>query len=122
MVPDMKSEEARKLANILLEHHRYLRTDLTLTADTIAPKHMLPYGELCARAELEHLTRTVGYFLAQVAGWCWERQLPPLNSLAVNAVTKEPGGGYDEAVGCSLANWWDEVRACVACEKYPRQI
>jgi hypothetical protein len=118
----MKSDEARILANVLLEHHRHLCTELKLTPDTVTPQHMLPYGELCSKAGLEYLTRSVGFFLAQVAEWCYERRLPPLNSLAVNADSKEPGHGYDEAAGCSLKNWWNEVRACIACRTYPRQI
>jgi hypothetical protein len=122
MKQPMKTDEARVLANILLEHHRYLRKDLKLTPDTLTPQHMLPYGELCARADLKYLTRTVGYFLAQVAEWCYERRFPPLNSLAVNAESREPGNGYDGAAGCSLEHWWDEVKACVACKSYPQEI
>ena len=118
----MRTEEARRLANILLEHHRHLRTDLKLTPETVTPQHMLPHGELCARADLQFLTQTVGHFLGQVAEWCYEKRVPPLNSLAVNAATRVPGDGYDGAAGCSLANWWNEVRACVACKKYPQQI
>jgi hypothetical protein len=118
----METEEAPGLANVLLDHHRHLRQDLQLTPDSVNPHHMLPYGELCAKAKLEYLTRTVGHFLGQVADWCHESGLPPLNSLAVNEHTRVPGDGYDSAVGCSLAHWWDEVRSCVACESYPHRI
>jgi len=120
--PSMETEEARVLANVLLAHHRHLRQDLHLTPDSVTPQHMLPYGELCAKANLQYLTRTVGHFLGQVAEWCHENGLPPLNSLAVNEQSKVPGSGYDGAVGCSLTHWWDEVRKCVACKGYPHRI
>jgi hypothetical protein len=71
---------------------------------------------------MEYLTRTVGHFIGQVAEWCYQKGVPPLNSLAVNAVTQEPGDGYDGAAGCNLNNWWDQVRACIACKKYPQPI
>ncbi len=83
---------------------------------------MLPYGELCTKANLDFLTRGVGPFLYQIAEWCADSGFPPLNSLAVNGTTKVPGEGYDTAPGCSEINWWNEVRACIACNKYPPMI
>jgi hypothetical protein len=118
----METEEARALANVLLEHHRHLCQNLHLTPVSVAPQHMLPYGELCAKANLGYLTRTVGHFLGQVAEWCHENGLPPLNSLAVNEQTRMPGEGYDGAAGCSLAHWWNEVQACITCSTYPHRI
>lgn len=117
----METPEARTLANILLEHHRFLRDHLKLTPDTVQPKHMLPYGELCTRAGMDYLTRGVGHFLPQVAQWCLSNGLPPLNAMAVNAQTKMPGDGYYAAAGSHL-DWWNDVQACIACSKYPQQV
>jgi len=117
----LETDEARMLANILLEHHRYLRGHLWLTPDTVQPKHMLPYGELCTRAGLGYLPLGLDHFLGQVAYWCQSKGLPPLNALAVNAQTKMPGDGYYAVAGSHL-NWWSNVQACIACGKYPQQV
>ena len=117
----METDEARMLANIVLEHHGYLRGHLWLTPDTVQPKHPLPYGEHWTRAGLGYLTHGVDHFFGQVAYWCQSNGLPLLNALAVNAQTKMPGDGYYAVAGSHL-NWWSNVQACIACGKYPQQV
>jgi hypothetical protein len=107
-------EIAQRLAAILVEHHKDIRG--RRTPDTITPDDMLPYKQLCRRAGMEELTRTVGGFLYEIAEHCHAHGLPPLNSLAINREEKKPGHGYDGAPGCSEIEWWKEVKSCVAYE------
>jgi len=110
--------EAQALAQALLDHHRKLSRlhgESTVNIDSF----VMPYAELCERAGVPHLKPTVGKFLREIAGWCHENRWPPLNSLAVNHQTGRPGRGYDNAPGCSLEHWQDQVTACVRFKDYP---
>lgn len=82
----MKAESIA-LCNSLLDRHRERciigneqRADCTIT-----------YGELCREAGVEHIVRSVGRFLQEVAEWSAAHKFPPLNSLAVNAETRQAG-------------------------------
>jgi hypothetical protein len=110
--------EAIALAKVLLAHHAALSKKKVRT-----PQDMFPYKKLCERAGLPWLERGVGKPLGEIAEWCHIHGWPPLNSLAVNSWTLEPGGGegggYDRAAGCSIVNWWNDVERCLACDDYP---
>jgi hypothetical protein len=82
---------------------------------------LIPYKQLCEKAGVPDLTRVVGDFLNELAIWCQQNGLPPLNSLAINGAELKPGPGYDKAAGCSEINWWNEVCDCVS-SVYPPTI
>ena len=111
--------ETIQLAGRLLQCHAAIRA--TRTPATVTPKDLIPYGKLCDDVGLSFLTRGVGPFLGELAQWCYDHGLPPLNSLAINAEELKPGPGYDDAAGCSEITWWKEVQACVAAQ-YPARI
>ena len=95
--------ETELLAARLLKCHATIRAKKT--AETVVPSDLIPYGKLCEEVGLGYLTRAVGNFLGEIAEWCYENGLPPLNSLAINAEEMKPGPGYKDAVGCSETNW-----------------
>jgi hypothetical protein len=111
--------ETVQLAARLLQCHAQIRA--ARTPATVTPKDLIPYGKLCDDSGLSYLTRGVGPFLGELAQWCFDRGLPPLNSLAINAGELKPGPGYDDAAGCSEITWWKEVQACVGAQ-YPACI
>ncbi len=111
--------ETQQLAARLLQCHAAIKA--IRTPQTVTPKDLIPYGKLCSDVGLSYLTRGVGTFLGELAQWCYQQGLPPLNSLAINADEMKPGPGYDGAAGCSEITWWNEVQACVAAQ-YPAQI
>jgi hypothetical protein len=111
------SPEAQKLAQALLEHHRSVCRRFQTTASI--ESYLIVYGDLCEQAGLSRLKPNVGKFLREVAQWCHDNGWPPLNALAVNHETREPGSGYDRAPGCSRERWQDEVMACINFAGYP---
>jgi len=40
----------------------------------------------------------------------------------VNAESRMPGEGYDDAENCSVVNWPAEAAACLAFEDYPEHV
>jgi hypothetical protein len=112
-------QETELIAARLLKCHAAIRSHAT--SETVTPNDLIPYGKLCEEAGVPHITRVVGFFLGEIAEWCFENGFPPLNSLAINADEMKPGPGYKDAVGCSEINWWKEVQTCVARE-YPARI
>lgn len=111
--------ETIRLAKELLWWHTHIKKHKT--ADTVAPRDLIPYKKLCERAGVPDAYRVVGGFLGELASWCAGHNLPPLNSLAINGAEQKPGPGYDHAEGCSEINWWKEVEACIAAD-YPSRI
>jgi hypothetical protein len=111
--------ETELLAAGLLKCHAGIRAHRT--PETVTPRDLIPYKKLCERAGVPHIVRAVGNFLGELAEWCFEHKLPPLNSLAINGEEMKPGPGYDTAAGCSEINWWAEVKACIAAD-YPPHI
>jgi hypothetical protein len=110
------SPEARALAKALLNHHREIvRPPGQVSTDSA----LIPYGLLCDRAGLRYLQRNVGPFLREIAEWCHDNGWPPINSLAVNHKSRQPGEGYDKAPGCSRLNWLQEVEECIRFTGYP---
>jgi hypothetical protein len=117
-------EEARVLARELLRRHEQICRQLGVhtaeeVTDGMIDRSMMAYGVLCDRAGVPFLTHVSGHFLGEIAEWCIENEWPPLNALAVNGESKEPGHGYDGAAGCSLSAWVDEVKKCIAFSGYP---
>ncbi|HSE90215.1 MAG TPA: hypothetical protein VLJ79_28665 [Candidatus Binatia bacterium] len=115
------SPEAQKLAQALLDHHRKV-CRLQSEASPSLESCLIIYGDLCEKAGLSHLKPNVGKFLREVAQWCHDNGWPPLNALAVNHDTRRPGHGYDNAPGCSLERWQDDVAACIRFTDYPDVI
>jgi hypothetical protein len=111
--------ESELLAAGLLKCHARIR-EAGITAQTVHQKHLIPYKLLCEESGVPHVTRIVGSFLGEIATWCYERKLPPINCLAINGAELKPGPGYDTADGCSEATWWKEVEACVTADYPPR--
>lgn len=107
------SAEAVALYRTLLRHH-----ELVCSPGAPVNACLIFYDKLCNEAGVPHLTRIVGQFLGEVAELCASKGWPPINSLAVNKESRMPGDGYDEAVGCSLFSWADEVRACIDFRRY----
>jgi hypothetical protein len=121
------SAEARAVANVLLAQHREVcrRVKISIedSSDDVVNECTLTYGTVCERAKMLHLTHIVGRFMEEVAQWCADNGWPPLNSLAVNAESWIPGGGYDGAGGiCDQCLWPQQVRECIKFRKYPRTI
>jgi hypothetical protein len=79
----------------------------------------ISYGVLCDHAGVPWLVQSLKPFLCEIAAWCAEKDWPPLNALPVRSDTHMPGDGYDDAAGCSLITWADEVRRCIAFRGYP---
>ena len=121
------SEEARAVANVLLAHHREVCRPVRIATEKISDDLVndctLTYGTVCERAHMQDLTHIVGRFMGEIAEWCADNTWPPLNSLAVNAESWIPGGGYDGAGGiCEQQLWPQQVRACIKFRKYPREV
>jgi hypothetical protein len=116
--------EEGELYKILVQHQRQERTKLKgrKPSDVDLDRFLIPYGELCRRAGLEFLTHSVGLPLSRIALWCEQNGKPPLNSLAVNKDTRQPGNGYDGAAGSHIGHWVEEVISTVACEDYPDEM
>jgi hypothetical protein len=113
--------EAQALAQTLLRHRKGVwraRGGEELNVDAC----LITYGDLCDRAGVSQVKPAVGGYLREIAQWCHANGWPPLNALAVNYDTRRPGRGYDAAPGCSLAQWADQVRACVDFPGYPDAV
>ncbi len=113
------SPVARDICQILLDHHRRVTS---LPRRPNYPGYLITYGVLCEAAGVPEITRSVGVPLGEVAQWCADNGWPPLNSLAVNADTYEPGEGYENATGCSTTGWFAEVEQCLSCTQYPATV
>lgn len=109
---------AKRLADELLEHHRRVCVPYR-QRPPVVDQCVIPYGDLCRRAGVPGIERGVGVYLREVADWCMENGWPPLNSLAVNAESRAPGGKYDSAPGCSLRNWDEEAKQTIIFDGYP---
>lgn len=83
--------ESMALVNALLDRHR----ERCITGREPHDNCTISYGELCRDAQVPHILRPVGSFLQEVAEWCAEHGFPPLNSLAVNSESREPGENYE---------------------------
>lgn len=118
--------ESRALANALLDRHRTIcrtlgRRDPDDVDDDDIKLSVVSYGDLCERAGLgrsfAHASRN---FLYEIAQWCDEHDWPPLNALAVNEESHQPGEGYSKAPGCT--DWPDNVRRVIAFTSYPAHV
>jgi len=113
------TDEAQALTQALLDHHRSMGAPANRPENP--DPYTIQYGNLCERAGVPWLTRSVGQFLRETAKWCDDNGWPPINSLAVND-TGMPGGGYDIAAGCSLLQWPEQVRDTIVFGGYPRTV
>jgi len=107
--------ESIALCNELLQQHQRV----CITGNELTGECIIAYGELCRNAGVSHILRSIGQFLLEVAEWCAHNNMPPINAFAVNAENCMPGESYDVAPSCSLLNWADEVRMCIAYRDYP---
>lgn len=112
--------EAKSLTQVLLDHHRNVCLPANHPHDP--DPYTIPYKTLCERAGVPWLTQSVGHFLQETAEWCDAKSWPPINSLAVNADTRRPGEGYDNAPNCSLETWLDQVMECIDFRGYPTTV
>jgi hypothetical protein len=113
--------EARKLGQVLLDHHRVKREEHPPGKRVLLPRYTIRYNDLCNRAGVPHVLRIVGTFLSEIAEWCADEDFPPLNSLAVGEVGV-PGEGYDGAGGFHAVHWPKDAEACVRFEGYPESM
>lgn len=115
------SPVATDLVNTLLEHRRAVlhRSHGALPDPDGA---VLPYGDLWERIGSPEDLGRVGAYLKEVAGWCADHGWPPLNALVVNGKKRRPGRRYNEAPGCSLDRWEQDVRACLEFTGYPDTV
>lgn len=109
------SAVAQDLANALLAHHR-----AKCQPNASLRSCLITYGALCRNANRPTYTRGSGRYLREVAEWCQQRSLPPINALAVNGKRKKPGPLYDVAPGCSITNWPSEAQSAIDCTRYPQ--
>lgn len=114
------SPEARALAQVLLNHHWQVCSENKVLTTTDSA--LISYGVLCNTAGLSYLTHNVGPFLREIAEWCHNKGWPPINSLAVNHLTRMPGEGYEKAPGCSLLHWPEELEATIRFSGYPDTV
>jgi hypothetical protein len=116
--------EARAITHELLRRHEEIRAQFSVhtaksVTDGMIRQSVISYGVLCQRVGAPFLTHCVGHFLGEIAECCANNCWPPLNALAVNSETGMPGEGYDDADGCSLLHWPDEIKRCIAFDRYP---
>ena len=113
---------AKALANTLLTHRLARLQEHPPGKRIIERNYTITYGDLCQRAAFPGTPQSVGRFLGEIAQWCADNDLPPINSLAVNAESGIPGESYDGAAECSIANWPAELEACVRSSEYPSRV
>jgi hypothetical protein len=111
--------EAEAMLRFLLEHHRQVCIDQGWTA---LRDCTTTYGVMCREAGVPHLIRRMWPFLYEVAEWCQERNLPPINALVVLDGDGVPGASYANAPGYSLANSVDEAERVIRERRYPEDI
>lgn len=111
--------ESKLLGQALLDHRRRTVTQHPPGNKLNLSRHTVAYGELCNRAGVPHLTKSVGSFLQEIALWCQSAGYPPLNALAVSAATGIPGEGYDGAGDCEIVHWPAQAESAVRFTGYP---
>lgn len=114
--------EARVLGQELLNLHK-ARTAAHPPGKRLAlQRYTISYSDLCASAGVPHITRIVGGFLGEIAEWCATNNFPPLNALAVNSQSGQPGEGFDGAGGFKAIDWPKHVEECVRFTSYPAKM
>lgn len=114
---------AQKLGNVLLTRHRRLCTKARRALAEIPDDFVEDVVISCMTAA--HLIgatnpHSVGTYLRELAKWCYDKDLPPLNALVITERLGMAGHGYYKAPGCR--NWHVDVRRCIACRDYPARI
>ncbi len=116
------SNLGRALANALLRKHAAAVETYPVGKTIARNNYLISYGDLCAVAKVPVSPLAIGPYLSEIAEWCRDEQFPPLNALAVNATTKQPGSSYNGAGGFKFASWPTDVEACVRWTKYPPSV
>lgn len=116
---------AYELGNALLERHRRLCAPLDIQRSEEVTRKMIDdsvisYKTLCESINAGEVTHGVGKFLFELAKWCEASGVPPINSLAVSAQSKNPGTGYFLAPGGE--DWDLRVKECIAYKSYPYRL
>jgi DNA-binding XRE family transcriptional regulator len=114
------SARARRLCQTLLNHHR-ARTKTRPPGKQVSPgSYTISYSDLCLTAGVPNEPANNRCY-GEIADWCLDNEWPPLNSLAVNKDTRQPGDGYDGSGDfCDLMEWPTQVEACIRFNGYPR--
>lgn len=115
------SPVARALTDTLLAHHQHICRSHTFRPP-ITDRCLITYGTLCRDAGYPGIQQGIGRYLQEVAEWCSTNEYPPLNSLAVNQDSRQPGDSYDLAPGCSINDWPAEADSCIVFESYPSRV
>jgi len=111
---------SRRLYEELVKHHRVVCANVP-DGEINVKDYVIAYGVLCDRAGAPELVGVIQSFLQEIAVWCNSQRppIPPINALAVNKDTRQPGDGYDNAPGCNIATWPAEAESCIRFERYP---
>lgn len=111
------TNRAIKIGNKLLKQQRKVRGAVTQRS---VMKSTIFYKKLWRAVGTGR--KKIGRPLKEIAEWCRDHNLPPLNALAVSRKTYEPSEKYDGAGGFRLVNWPSDVRKVLACRKYPKRF
>ena len=122
----MMKPKTRAITQVLLKRRRAAHSSLSKGVEYLIINHTIEYAELCHRAGNPCHPQSAGKYLTELAAWCQEKGWPPLNALAVQQVRdkskRTPGAQYDEAPGCDLRRWKDQLLSCIAFEGYPEEV
>ena len=112
---------SRDLGNALLARHKQICHGFAGKPEDLISDAVISYKALLGVIGApETLAKSIGGYLNKLAVWSREKNLPPINSLAVNGASGTPGAGYYIAPGCG--DWDQEIRDCIACKNYPAII
>jgi len=112
------TSEARALARVLVYHH----SNLGLRAHGLTDIDPDPF--LITRRFMSASGRPFSYsdrrtFPTRSCSMVRGEWLAATKSLAVNRETRRPGEGYDNARGCNLVEWHNDVIRCITYDRYP---
>jgi hypothetical protein len=116
--------KATAICQVLLAHHKRTCGHADFVADDIHAD--VVYSSCLTYLDVSKLAggpmpTFMGPFLDEVTLWCQKRGYPSLASLVVNAKSRRPGPGYDQAPNLTLADWPNEVRRCIGFKRYPER-
>ncbi|HUI90830.1 MAG TPA: hypothetical protein VLX68_01155 [Chitinivibrionales bacterium] len=113
--------KTKKILNVLLEHHK-LTCISNKFSEVPITTFLITYGKLQKKTGIAINLYSIGPYLDDIATWCFENGYPPLNALAVNSASQEPGEGYDLAEGCSTETWEIDVERVIEYRGYPTVV
>lgn len=112
----MMKSRAVLLLKALLKHQKNIHDKAAI--ERKINKYTITYGELCVLAGIPGHEIGIGPDLLEINKWCVERNIPPLNDLVVNSITRLPGEGIKATKDGGL-NWPKNVIECARYDKYP---